>query len=203
MPGQRQIAAAKQLLVEGRDAEKFLQALIKTIGRDDLQVQNYGGVDELQGFLKALVRTREFREKVNSLGIIRDAERDPAAAFQSVCGALRNVGLPMPPRPETAAGRTLQVSVLILPRADQPGMLETICLEAVADQPVMKCVEEYFACIQKTGGSLPANLEKAKVHAFLSSLERPHLTFGQSAEAGSWPFASPVFDPLKSFLRAL
>lgn len=203
MPGQRQIAAAKQLLAEGRDAEKFLQALIRTIGRDDLQVQNYGGVDELHGFLKALVRTREFREKVNSLGIIRDAERDPAAAFQSVCGALRNAELPVPPRPETTAGRTLRVSVLILPRADQPGMLETICLEAIADQPVMKCIEEFFACVQKTGGSLPANLDKAKVHAFLSSRERPHLTFGQSAEAGYWPFVAPVFDPLKDFLRGL
>lgn len=203
MPELKQIEAAKQLLVEGRDAERFFAALIKTMGLGDLQVQNFGGVDELRGFLKALVRNGVFKEKVRSLGIIRDAESNPAAAFQSVTDALRNVGLSVPVQPQSPAGDTRRVSVLILPSADKPGMLETSCLEAITDLPNMKCVEDYFACIQQTVGILPTNLDKAKVHAFLSSMARPHLTFGQSAEAGYWPFDHPVFDPLKKFLIAL
>ncbi len=149
MPGQKQIEAARQLLVEGRDAERFFQALLKTTGILDLQIQNFGGVNELHGFLKALAKTGGFKEKVRSLGVIRDAQDDPTAAFQGVCGALRNAGLPVPHRPETAADGTPRVSVLILPRPDRPGMLETICLEAVTDRPIIKCIEQYFACIEK------------------------------------------------------
>ncbi len=203
MPGLKQIEATKQLLVEGRDAEKFFEALIKAMALYDLQIQNFGGVDELQGFLKALVRSGEFKAKVSSLGIVRDAEDNPAAAFQSVCGALRNVGLAVPTQPQRAAELYPRVSVLILPDSSTRGMLETICLRAISDQPIMKCIDEYFDCIQTKVGALPKNLDKAKVHAFLSSMTRPHLTFGQSAEAGYWPFASPAFDSLKGFLIAL
>jgi hypothetical protein len=157
----------------------------------------------LQSFLKAFVKARRFGTQVSSLGIIRDAESNPASAFQSVCRALLNVGLNVPTQMDVAIGHAPRVSIFILPNADKPGMLETICLEAIADRPIVKCVEEYFACVQKNVGVLPANLDKAKVHAFLSSMDRPHLTFGQSAEAGYWPFDNPVFDPLKKFLIAL
>jgi hypothetical protein len=203
MPQLKEIEVAKQLLFEGRDAERFFEALIKAAGLPGIQVQNFGGVDELHGFLKALVRTAAFRTRVSSLAIIRDAEDNPAAAFQSVCGVLRNVGLPVPSQPRIVETFTPRIGVLILPDETTPGMLETVCLQAIAEWPIMECVEEYFHCIQMRVGATPKNLDKAKVHAYLSSMVRPHLTFGQSAEAGYWPFENPIFDPLKEFLIAL
>ncbi|MCC6446839.1 MAG: hypothetical protein IT210_25730 [Armatimonadetes bacterium] len=81
-------------------------------------------------------------------------------------------------------------------------MLETLCLRAVADDPVMPCIERYFECIQEKA-SLPANLAKARVHSFLSSRPKPDLLVGQAAWSGYWPWDSPAFDPLRRFLANL
>lgn len=83
----REITKSKQFLVEGSDAERFVQALLSRETVTDVQVQNFGGKDELQGFLKAF-RIMPGFARVTSLGITRDAATDPRTAFQSICGGL-------------------------------------------------------------------------------------------------------------------
>jgi hypothetical protein len=96
MPPLRKITESKQLLVEGRDAEVFFQALLRFMSLTGIQVQNFGGIDELRGFLKALRNASGFRQTVTALGIVRDAETAPGAAFQSACSALNGANLPVP-----------------------------------------------------------------------------------------------------------
>lgn len=203
MPQPRLIDQTKQLLVEGRDAVVFFTAFIAHLGLSGIQLQNFGGITELRGFLNALTLSPGFQEKVTSIGIIRDAETNPLAAFQSVCGALSNAKLPVPPIPELVTGTTPSVNVLILPDAQRAGMLETLCLDSLAGDAAVVCVEQYFSCLQQQLGSLPNNLAKARLHAWLASRPKSGLLLGEAASAGYFDWAAQSFNHVKQFLLAL
>jgi hypothetical protein len=93
--------------------------------------------------------------------------------------------------------------VLLLPDGSTPGTLETLCLRAVSANPIVVCVEEYLQCVERGLGSVPGHRDKARVHAFLASRERPELRVGEAADAGYWPWDDPCFDHVKHFLRSL
>ena len=205
MPKPKEITHAKQLLVEGKDAEVFFGALIAEIGLDAvIQVQDFGGVKDLPGFLRQFVVVSDFIQgRVDAVAIIRDAETDARGALQSVCGALGRAGLTVPTAAEAFEGTHPKVAVMILPDASTRGMLETVCLSAVENDPAMPCVREYLDCVAKAGSPHPSNTEKAMLHAFLSSRPKPDLLVGQAACAGYFPWESPAFDTMKRLLKAM
>ena len=67
-----------------------IKGVASSIGLNDLRIEPFGGRNNLRKFLKTF-RARPFftRNLVDSIGIIRDADDDGNAAFQSVCEALR------------------------------------------------------------------------------------------------------------------
>lgn len=203
MPSPREITESKQLIVEGKDAKYFFRSFIKYESLKAIQVQNFGGKDEMRGFLKALRNMSKFTHRVTSLGIVRDAEEDPTATFQSVSGALKDANLPMPSEPLERTGDNPTVSIFILPDNKTPGMLETICLQSVHDDPAIGCIDQFFTCVEQKVGSLPKNMYKARVQAFLASKEKPGLRLAEAADKGYWPWEDPTFDLIKKFLRAL
>lgn len=209
MPNPIAITEPKQLIVEGADAVRFFRALLRHMGITNIQIQNFGGIKDLRAFLKALYNMPDFLTLVTSIGIVRDAETDGGAAFQSVCSALKAANLTEPIQPMICAGNSPQVSVLILPDATTPAdatnpqMLETLCLRTVENDPVIECIEQYFICIEQRLGLLPGNIPKAKVQAFLASRSRPGLRLGEAADAGYWSWDSPALDHVKQFLEAL
>ncbi len=161
MPQPKAITHTKQLLVEGRDAVAFFGALLKHLGLSEVQIQNFGGISELRPFLKALRNEPGFWGKVSSLGVIRDAENNPQGAFQSVRDSLLAANLPAPAETIVSTGAAPQVSALILPDAVTPGMLESLCLAAVENDPAIQCVDEYFNCLKQQMAVSPSNLTKA------------------------------------------
>jgi hypothetical protein len=203
MPAPRQIIEAKQLVVEGRDTEAFFAAFLNHIGITGVQIQDFGGIAELPVFLELLCNTPGFRAQVTSLGIVRDAETNAKAAFQSICGALDGAGLPVPARPLVPVGHSPRVGILILPDATTPGMLETVLLRAVADDPAMECVDQYFRCVEQQTGSRPGNMPKAQLQAFLASRPRPGLLTGYAARAGYLCLDSSAYGHVRQFLQAL
>jgi len=195
------------LIVEGKDDKLFLGALIKHLAIESIQVLPIGGKTKFGKNLKGLKPTPGF-DDVKSLGIIRDADTNPKSAFQSVCDALDDVGLPVPDKPLEPAGQEPSVTVLILPKENASGCLETLCLEAQEREPAMHCVEEYFECLRKHGVSEPSNpstLCKAKVHVFLASKKKAGLRLGESARSkyGYWPWDHNAFDQVRDFLRGI
>ena len=83
-------------------------------------------------------------------------------------------------------------------------MLEDLCLAAVADDPAIQCVDEYFICLDQQGISQKEIvIAKARLHAFLASRERPGLRLGEAAEKNDIPLDNPVFEPVTKFLRQL
>jgi len=73
-------------------------------------------------------RAPYWQVKVVSLGIIRDAESEPAiTGFETVCAHLKRSGLTYPNAVGSFSVGTPQVGVYILPNCRHPGMLETLC----------------------------------------------------------------------------
>lgn len=52
----QQIMNRIQLLVEGNDQQNFFNAFVSHLSLPDIQIQDFGGVNELRNFLSLLVR---------------------------------------------------------------------------------------------------------------------------------------------------
>ena len=201
------ITAPKLLLVEGVDEVRLFGALAKNIGLDaDVQIRGYGGRNALRRLLANIWRVPGYPD-LESLGIVMDADDSAASAQDRIRGALSAADLPVPAAPlQSAAGdESPKACYLILPPDGETGALEDVCLASVAEDPAMDCVEDYFDCVERTalGGPRANWASKARVHAFLSSRERPDLRLGDAAENGIWPFDAPAFDSLKAVLRMM
>ncbi|MCS6803702.1 MAG: hypothetical protein NZ823_00990 [Blastocatellia bacterium] len=197
-----QITESRLLVVEGKDEELFFEALIEHMGLRNIQVLPVGGKAKLRPSLKALALSPGFSQVV-SLGIVRDADENATAGFQSVCDALKDAGLRFPDRCLSPAGSDPAVTVMILPGQNKAGTLEDLCLESVAQDPAMGCVEEYFQCLEKQGLHTPQNLSKARVQVFLASKQEAGKRLGEAAQAGYLPWDNRAFEQVKEFLRQL
>ena len=202
-----------QLVVEGVSALYFFRALLRRMNIiNQIQIQDFGGKDELEDFLLALKSMSDFNTVV-SIGIVRDADNNPSAAFDSVCSALRDVELYQPSQPEKFEGANPRIGVLILPNANECGMLETLCLQSVSNDPAIKCIEDYLDCLRSNCLQEPIdeshNIYKAQVQVFLASRtflspkRRNIWLLGQAADKGDWQWDSPAFDHVKLFLTSL
>jgi len=192
------------LLVEGpKDDEWFFRACARHLGlQDNIQILPIHGKTNLRDRLKAIKSAPKTVEFI-SLGVVRDADENPGAAFQSVRDALRDAGFSVPQHLLTPAGNRPRVTVMVLPDEHSPGMVEDLCLKAVASDGAVLCVEQYFQCLQQQGLSLPRNMSKAKVQVFLASKPEPGKRLGEAAEAGYWPWDDPAFEEVKNFLEQI
>ena len=199
----QEISRSKLLLVEGENERRFFVALLRRLELSDaVQVLNYGGKTQLRPLLSTLHLVPGYSD-LTALGVTRDADESFASAFQSICNSLGNAGLGVPDQTRAPTSATPSVSVFVLPDCSSPGMLETLCLSAMQDDPAMPCVEQYFQCLEESASIPSKNPDKARAHAFLASRSKPELRVGEAAEAGYWQLDSPVYYPLKSFLLAL
>lgn len=204
----KQITQPKLLVVEGKEDELFFDALIKHLKLNDIQILAIGGKQELRKHLGAMVKTTGFNNVV-SLGVVRDADDDPQAAFQSVQDALRAANLPVPAQPLLGVegllprGQNLKVVGMIVPAINRPGMLEDICLDAAVQDPAMSCVDGFFQCLMTKGIPLPRNMPKAKIQAFLASRPEPGKRLGEAAQAGYFSWQHQAFKDVTDFVRLI
>ena len=168
----RAIAKPKLLLVEGKDEVKLFGKLLADLGLVDVEIRNIMGKAKFRQNIKGLPKFTGFSE-VTSVGIVTDADKQPQGAFASICDALEAAGLPRPTAPLQPVGDDPQVVVMILPGEGREGMLEDLCLESVADDPAIACLEDHFRCLEEQlkAGTFPGNPSKSRVRAFLASME--------------------------------
>lgn len=199
-----QIKSKIQLLVEGKDQRNFFAAFIKRKSLGNIQVQNFGGVNELPKFLLGFVKMPDFTDTVQSIGIVRDAEECHRSAFQSVQNSLRNANLPIPDKPEERTGENLLVTVLILPGRNRPGMLETLLCESFSDTPENRCVDDFFKCVTTNSSNVPIRKpEKARARAYLTTKPEPHFSVGVAAKRGYWDLDHDTFAGVRGFLEKI
>ena len=205
----RPIQAKKQLLVEGRTPEIFFREWVEAIGlKGQVEVRDYQSLSQLTDYLKVFTGYKEFRElPVDSLGIIRDAEDQPAAsAFNSVCSSLRAVGLNRPEKPCVFSDGMPKTGIFVLPDCERAGMLETLCWSVLqADAKYagqLTCATAYLDCLRAAKVEVH-NETKAKVWAYLAGTGRFDPMVGRAAQAKLWDWTSPVLRPLSEFLKSL
>ena len=192
-----------QLLVEGKDCVNFFEAVVKDMALQRVQIHNFGGVNELRGFLPAFVKAPGFLS-VRRIGIVRDAEENADSAFQSVQSSLTNAGLPVPDVP-TAMARDggLAVGVFILPGGGEPGMLETLLCRTFARTPLAQCIDSFFECAGAAGAPAPIRPEKARASAWVSTRPKPHVSVGVAAKEGYWDLRDPSLTGVRRFIETL
>ena len=195
------ITKSVQLLVEGNDQRNFFEEFVRHLSLTNVQIQNFGGVTELRGFLLALANDDAFREIVESVGIVRDAEESAAGAFQSVAGALKNANLPEPKGPEeiNSDSSGLAATVLILPDGTRKGMLETLLCETFANTSIGDCIDAFFNCVEASHEPTKRP-DKARARAFLTTRPEPHFSVGVATKAGYWDLDHGAFENVREFL---
>ena len=202
MPSARiEIRGSIQLLVEGKDAENFFKKLVLCLSLPEVQVRDFGGVDQFRGFLAAFAVAPNFAS-VRSVGIVRDAEKSAEAAFQSVRDSLEHANLPAPQRPDESAGERPSVRVLILPGDGQPGMLETLLCRTLTEHPVTRCIDDFLRCAEESGQRVQRR-DKARAHAWLATQPLPHVSVGVAALKGYWDLDHRALEGVRRFLTAL
>ena len=202
MPRAEEIKSAIQLLVEGNDPRNFFEAFVEHLSLADIQVQNFGGIYELRGFLRALVNAPGF-QIVQSIGIVRDAEISAERAFQSVQSSLERAKLPVPDSSVERTDTNPAVTVLILPGDNRQGMLETLLCESFADNPVEGCIDDFFKCVESLPDVSIERSDKARAHAYLTTKPNPHFSVGVAAKNDYWDLNHSVFSTVRDFLQTI
>lgn len=187
------------LLVEGKEDLVFFGAFIKHLNLTNIQIREIGGKTQLASRLES-VFISEMALNIDAIGIIRDADSNSKAAFQSVCSALKKSGLLVPQKQTIIMPGHPSVGVLIVPAGHPNGMLEDVCFASITETEILQCIDQYFGCLPQK--QLDHVIPKAKLQVYLAAKE-PELRLGEAAEKGLWNWEHPVFDPMKDFLRQL
>lgn len=202
------ITQPRLLVTEGPDAYWFCVWAAKAYGLAGVQVISFGGTAELRHKLELLQLITGYAQ-VESLAVIRDAESDPHAAFQSMCSALEKAGLAVPKAAFQLEPGRPSIAVFLFPGpkgegiAAAPGALEDLCLASVDNEPVFRCIESFINCARQAGCTVK-RWHKARLHAYLAANDEfVGMKIGEAAKATAWDWQHPVLKPFEELLRAL
>ncbi len=201
MPDLEPIREKKVLLVEGRDENNFFNALMKYMGITGVEIREAGGKRQFKDKLPALVRTRGF-SGVKVFAVIRDADEDAYATFESVKDILRRQNLEPPEQVNQFSEGIPAVGVFIMPGDFDAGMLEDLWLRTVRDNPAMACVNSFIECVSQLK-ECPHNMAKAKAQTFLAAMPEIANCVGIGAQKGYWRFDSDDMADLRVFIEKL
>lgn len=203
------IKKTKVILAEGADAYWFLRHALNAYNIEDVQVFDFGGIDQLRGYLEAFSLVDGYDELVSVL-IARDAETNAMAAIDSIKSSLKNVGLPIPAQAYEFKVGAPNVAFVTFPGYDnvdgakvlKTGTLEDLCLSTVTN-PIFSEANKYIEEIDKNYTKI--NLKhKSTLHAYLAgNNDFVGMKIGEAAKAGAWMWASEVLSPLKNILMSM
>lgn len=192
------------VVVEGRHDQRLIAGLVGHLGLDGFQVHSVNGKTKWNGKISAIMRDDTFLDNVESIGVVRDADDNPSAAWDSCVNALANAGVGTPGSPgelgAVVEGKP-RASILIVPGMTGGGAVEELIIPAL-DVDRMDCVDSYMRCLDGKAASRPTS-GKAIVRAFLSGLpEYVHDTRG-ALDGGYVNFDHVALSTTRDFLLNL
>lgn len=189
------------LAVEGKDEVNFFGALLEYLEITGSDIRDLGGKYKFKVKLPALVKTSGFSD-VEVLAVIRDADTDADAAFDSVRNVLTKEGLEPPARMNRFSDGNPMIGIFIMPGDSDRGILEDLCLRTVKDHPAMGCVDIFVDCAAELDHppKIPA---KAKAQAFLAAMPEIVNSVGLGAQKRYWNFNSNELSDLITFVDTL
>ena len=182
---------------------KYDRAVIAgLITYEDLPVDNFhihdmiGRASWRQG-LKGFMLQDGFND-ILSLGLVRDADSNPEAAWQSCRDALAAARLPVPDAPDRLKNGAPAVAVTIVPSSAEVGAIEELCWMTF-NSDLRTCVDSYFQC----AGTATTAQKKEQVQVYLAGLNPPHPDLSVAAREHALDFSNSAFDTLRNFVRML
>jgi hypothetical protein len=199
---------------------KFLSELIKTkinvefLNRIKWEHNKDGNRDGVIADLKNALKEDEYLNgNIKTLLIIVDADEDLKKCFKSVQDALYNrkdKTFNIPKKLgviEQSDITKIGVGVFLLPDCKEKGSLETLCLQALKhtkSEEKMKCVENYFQCLnsKKIDTQNHNHASKSKFRVFMAT-PNPDKSGGYTKNIiDNIDFNSTALDPLAKFLKS-
>lgn len=203
------------VLCEGKEDRLVFEKVASLAGCDGLQFEDYGGKDNLGNFLQGLkVRPDFTRKEFARLALTKDADDSFEQAWQSLVDlAKRHLGteLSLPgiacemAEQDYPQDNKIQLVGWVLPGPQATGMLESLCLQSVAQRPEFGCLEDYFNCLSDKLGCASFH-PKAKFHAWVVSqtdFRDKDYKIEKAVKEDRFQWEHTAFDGLRAFLRSL
>lgn len=202
----QRIIKSKLLVAEGTDAHIFSIYACQTFRGDrEVQVMHFSGNSDLNPFLQELKTLEDFN-KVESLVLARDVEKDTSTAVESIKLSLEKAKLPCPSTPfcYTTEGAPRTAFMLFPGPSYKKGTLEDLCLSTIqGDDNLMGCVDAFLGCVTKTGEKLRQR-HKNKLYAYLSGKDKyKGMKLGEATRAGAWNWDHAAFTPFKKIIQQM
>lgn len=201
------MAAIKRLLVEGNDDEHVLYHLLEHHEvPEEFEIKNKGGVDNIVETLHVEVLASE----LECLGIMVDADINPAARWRAIRNRLLTVDYPVPedPNPEGTIvdqpGKPT-VGIWLMPNNTAAGMLEDFAGFLVPDEdPLWQRAETCINSIpeEQRRFSMDA-FAKAHIHTWLAWQEDPGTPLGLAITKKYLDAGAPQANMLIQWIRSL
>src|SRR5262249_29365512 len=150
-------------------------------------IRSEGGFEKL---LEAIPVT--LKGTYERIGIILDANSDPAARWRQILERARRAELHLPDSPD-AEGTIVsglrpgsRIGIWLMPDNKSPGALEEFLSRLVpSDQPVWGYADEVATEARQRGARcLEKNHAKSRLHTWLAWQDEPGLPFGTALKAG-------------------
>ncbi|MDV6250154.1 DUF3226 domain-containing protein [Vibrio sp. EA2] len=194
----------KIMIVEGDDEFSFFKTFCQKKNIPEFECIKVGGKSEIKPTLRLIKNRRDF-DDIETIIIVQDADASHQATIQSLQATLRNLDLPVPDdHLKFSEDNGLKVGFYVMPGDGSAGMLEDLLLQSVEDNPVKleaeKYIEQLLQLAQTETIVAPRNLPKARLHAYLSGLERHKKNIGLATKASCFNLDSHHLKPLSDFL---
>lgn len=198
------INSKKILIVEGGDECDIFEHWFKVLKISDVQILGIGGKTQLTENLGLLQKDSDFNN-VEYIKIIRDADDNATAAFQSVCSSLRRFNYPTPTVVNTATSNTRRpiVSVFIANNSNGTGSIESYFCKSLSNDKRITCVESYFECVTEKEGTtfVDSKLDIAKLYVYLAgNPDYSRYRLGWTVKKELWDLSKSEFDELRNYI---
>jgi hypothetical protein len=202
------------LLVEGKDELRVLPELLELAGipwpkaAHPVHIEELDGIENLvaPAFIEATLKA----SGVRAVGILADANGDPAARWQQVRARLVASYPDFPSElPPGGVVHTMaekpRVGVWLMPDNVRAGMLETLLLALRAGDPALHDHAQAATAQARTCGApfREAHRAKAELHAWLAWQDPPGRQLHDAVRARELPPAPAVTDTFVAWFRQL
>ena len=200
------------ILCEGKDAFNFLCYYLNSSSlssdprfSNDIQVIDFGGINELDGFIQVLKNTEGFK-KVHHLLIIRDAEKDVSRALRMVKHSLNLCGFPTAENCNqwsSSEDGSFSTAYTLFPTCSaepSEGALEDLCWALLHGDNVLEFkseVQGFVDHIKEKYQSIISHEHKSRLHTFFS-VNEPFISLkiGEAAKSGAFDWSNNKLIPL-------
>lgn len=208
MPNGEQDTANRALLVEGDDDLHVVTHICIRAGIPQFDIDPKGGKDEL---LKSIPYEALVEDRI-ALGVMLDANGDPASRWQAIADRFREAGIELPSFPQTEgvvipsdpSARLPRIGVWMMPDNESPGELEDFLKEMLPpNDPVWPLARAYIDGIPPDHREFQEGKTlRAQVHAWLAAREDPRQP-GLAIKARDLKIDGPLCVRFTAWLRQL